>query len=420
MKWKLSIIFMLLMGLSLTACDGSDGGSGQGGIITNPDAGGQKPSPTDAGSAGDGDGERDGKTGEGERDAQSQPDSGEGISDKDVQEAPDGSADDAYTPFDTSRPDVHDPGVTGECNHIEDLGVLEVGVHPMQVIYAREKNDGLRTSCRSFQSDTVPEKVFKFQIAQRARIKASGASNYTFELRQDPCGEEASILSCNPNGQLLSRMLPAGMDFYLIVEDEAELGEADYTEESENFFDLEIEDLFGTECQPGTSECVGSGDEVKVCSMIGTYETKTCPTSCTDGACVGDTCDNPIVLSDGAASLQGELTAFTDKIEAYSCGDNDGDGFAGQALGAQDIVFKAPGLQAGQTINISVPDAAEAMRNIVIQRDGCGETAVCEHFGQVGVAALSHEVEEAGDYYVIIDGQEGAVGGSVDYTVSVD
>src|SRR5690554_1339656 len=418
MNWKSSTLFILIFGLAALGCDDSDNTSKNNDpIITVPDAG------------------SDGKDIVGDDKDATSPD------DKDVKEGDldagkdthsdldtdtfvenDATEDGGFVPFDTNRPDTAGPGVSGTCENIEDLGVLEPGSLDMKIIYARTNNDTVRTSCRDFDADTKPEKIYKFQLSQRAKIKATGAPNYTFEIRQAPCAEESSILSCNPTGQLETRNLPSGMDFYLIVEDDAVLGEASYTEESENFFTLEIKDLFGgVECQPGQTECLPSSDDVKICSTLGTYETKTCPTTCNNGSCLGDTCADPIIVSTGSAILATDISVFSNKISSYSC--EAGSGNAGQLRGGQEVVFFAPNVQIGQTIQVttSADNMPVNMMTVIIQRDACGETAACESFTTASETSIDYDVQATGDYYVIVDAQEGFVGSeNVNFTVSIN
>lgn len=410
MTWRLSILCIALLLSGPLACDDKTQPS-QNRPDASADADGDPNDADDTPDAGPGDVEDDDDdaqndvTGEGDTDSDLD---GEDPSDADTP-APDGdtlSDDDAgFTPFDTSRPDTSGPGVTGECNDIEDLGNLTFGVDIVSFVYNAD-NDGVRTSCRDLDAPTKPDKIFKFTVAQRSVLALQGNTNLTFELRTDPCGEESSVLTCNPSGRIRGRNIPENVPIYLIVEFDGTIDESDIN------FQMSLASPF-SECQPGQSEC-NSPSQVKICNASGSYETQSCPTSCDSNACVGDSCANPIQLVNGSASLTSDIAAFGNKISTYTCGEST----PSPAVTGQEVVFVTEELSVGQTISVDTTSDSIA-NSIVIQRDECGVTAACAQYDANGGESLSYQVEADGIHYIIIDAADAATG-AADYQVSIN
>lgn len=440
MKCRISIILILLLALAAPGCDSSDSkDSGKGpGIITTPDTGGNgnngKP---DAGGNNHGNLDPaeipDADTESPGDDTKGPDDDAKSPGDDTQSPIPDTTDDEdtgfVFNPFDAALPDTTGPGVSGQCNNIQDLGILALGERQMQVVYDRTNNDGVRTSCRHPDAPTKPEKIFKFQLpSDGLRFEALGASNYTFEVRTAPCHDEASVKACNPEGQLKYQRMAAGVDYYLVVEDEAELDENSFDPQlSENLFRIKVTSMIGTECQPGVSECITGTTDVKICNVTGSYETTSCPTSCandtTGGSCVGDTCQNPIPVTGQTASYKGSLAAFGNKIGSYNCAGtappDEGHAQEGsQPNIGQDIVFLATGLSVGQKIKVDTTQD-NIPNKIVIQRGACGATKACVFEGTHRQESVTYDVQEAGNYYIIVDAFDVA-NGDADYQVTIE
>lgn len=425
MRIRLFTLLILSLGLSLSACgDEKTPGDDPGRVVApEPDAGGAA---------------KDVEGADADTKPSDEPDS-------DVEEPADVSDGDgsggSSTPpdFDATRPDTSGPGVSGSCEQVEDLGVLSAGTYPMAIEFQLE-NDHLQTRCRDLEADTRPEMIYKLRVSEHMSVDVRGMSSYVFELRTDPCGEESSILTCNPRGHINGYRLQPEVDYYLIVENDSELSVVDHDEpggvgdeededdeEPEYFFWLTLASPFG-ECSPGMTQCV-SADEVKSCQDQGTYTQLGCPSGCVDytcepgqescssegSGCAGDSCYNPIPLEDGQASLQGSIAGFSDQLWAYNC--------AGEAtarmVSGRDVVFLARDVQAGQSIQIETSDSAREY-TYVIQRGDCGEEVACELRESAAPGELSHQVSEDGDYYIIIDTPGDHSADEVHYQVSVE
>src|SRR5690554_2453674 len=408
MNWKSSTLFILIFGLAALGCDDSDNTSKNNDpIITVPDAG------------------SDGKDIVGDDKDATSPD------DKDVKEGDldagkdthsdldtdtfvenDAIEDGGFVPFDTNRPDTAGPGVSGTCENIEDLGDLALGLQTMTIVFNLD-NDNLRTSCRDFNAESKPEKVYKFRVAQQSVLEITGSPSYTFELRNDPCGEESSVVTCNFNGSIIGQALSPSLDYYLVVELEGTIEDfTDAPENSEYFFEFHLQSPFA-ECRAGQSECT-SANEVKICTIDGSYQNKFCPTSCSEGSCVGNTCDNPIVVN-STGTMQGDISTFGNKIASFSsCGTGNGI----RNLSGQEVIFLVEEAVVGQTINIDT--TGDSLPTVItIQHNNCGALAACDYQSSNTDDQVVYQVQEAGDYYIIIDSTD-PVTGNADYRVSIN
>lgn len=404
MTWRLSILCFALLLSAPLACDSNNDASPNR-PITGRDAG------SDAKDTPDVDESPDAKPADTSEEGDTKPDLDAespdvtDVADTTTADADTSSGDGGFTPFDTSIPDTRGPGVTGECGDIEDLGELSQGVEVVSFVYNPD-NDGLRTSCRDFDAPTTTDKIFKFTVAERSVLALQGNTNLTFELRSDPCGEESSILTCNPNGRIRGQNIPTGIPIYLIVEFDGTI------DDSEINFQMTLASPF-SECRAGQSECVSTTD-VKICDINGSYETQTCPTGCDSDACIGDSCANPIIVTAGSASMTSDIAAFGNKMSVYTCGN---EGPSAPMLG-QEVVFATEELSVGQTITVDTTGDAIA-NTIVIQRETCGAAELCAHYDASGGESLSYQVEEAGVHYIIIDAAD-AASGAADYHVSIN
>jgi hypothetical protein len=404
MNWRLSMLLALVLMAAPLACDSEEQSTGPDITGTSDTGNTEEPDAGDTGSEVPTDAQSDTDPDPSDADNGDTGDSGDSST-------PNGDAGDAtFNPIDTNRPDpdASGPGVSGTCGEIEELGELAFGEQQFEFSFD-VNNDGVRTSCRDLSATSKPEKIYKFQVSQRAILELTANPNTIFEVRTDPCGDESSIESCNPNGSLTGLNLSEGVDYYLIVEFEAEdVSGQDF------LFNLNLQSVF-TDCGPGQTTCA-SASAANVCNELGSYEEKSCPTgSCTDDACVGDTCANPIAVN-SSASMQGDITAFSNKIRGFTACGTSGAGV--RFLDGQEVVFLASQLQPNQTITVDA--SADAISNtIIIQRNACGASEACEHFDLAGGETLSHSVSRAGDYYIIIDGTDHA-SGSANYTVSIN
>ncbi|AWV90031.1 hypothetical protein [Bradymonas sediminis] len=407
MTWRLSTLLIALLLSAPLACDDKNEAPNNK-PIPGADAGRDVKDAPDATDTPDTKDDPDASPGDTKDEGDTKPDLDAGNPD-DADTAPfepDGASGDAgFTPFDTSRPDTSGPGVSGSCDDIEDLGELDFGVDIVSFVYNAD-NDGVRTSCRDFSAPTTPDKIFKFTVKERSVLALQGNSNLTFELRTDPCGDEASVLTCNPNGRIRGQNIRSNTPVYLIVEFDGTI------DDSEMNFQMSVSSPFA-DCQPGQSECI-SASEVKICNTVGTYETQTCPTSCSSEACMGDSCANPIPVTNGSASLAGPLTAFGNKMSTHTCGT----GPIGQANSGQEVVFIAENLQPNQTITVDT-NADSVANTIIIQRDICGQNAACEYSGISGEESVTYQVTQAGNYYIIIDSND-PVTDSANYNVNIN
>jgi hypothetical protein len=306
--------------------------------------------------------------------------------------------------------DASIPPFTGSCEQIVDLGILSPGAQTIEFTFDAQ-NDFIKTSC-SPAGETTAEKIYKFTLNQPLDVATSGGSNITVELRSAPCGDETSVLTCNPDGDLQKSLAP-GVDYYLLVEPQGAAAGGTVV------FELEATSPFQG-CRAGSTSCV-SADTVEVCEQGGVTAQYQCPDACDSqsGGCAGNSCAAPIVVN-ATTRVQGSLAAFSNQTTTYmGCPNNAMTGPI-QANGPE-VVFSLPGLTIGQTIDVET--SQDSINNVIlIQQEGCGAQAVCVTPAVSDDETAIYTVAAPGDYTVVIDSLApgGApTGGSFAYQITL-
>lgn len=283
--------------------------------------------------------------------------------------------------------DVGDIGF--RCEAPRDLGVLAVGT-PLQV---DGNSDGqpvlLKTGCAA--QDHSSQSVFKFQVAENAAVDIKFLETtlpVVMEVREDGCVDGSTALLCGMQSETFQAK--AGIDYYLVVEARHDYSTGD--------FSVELSPKAAQVCSPaGSWSCDGTQ---RVQCFAGTEERVfECGSSCGDGVCAGDVCDNAVVVSD-AVTVAGDTRAFENQFDLKDQPTCSTDRVTGPMTPGQDMVFSLPGLKAGQTI--SVDTTQQPGRTVIGVTRNCGISAGCVAADdQTG--KLVWPVDVAGDYFVIID-----------------
>ena len=244
------------------------------------------------------------------------------------------------------------------------------------------------TTCSS--DDQSPQAVFAFTPEVETRLTAH-ISDAQFvpplakELRVGECASTANVEWCSINQQ--NWIAEGGTDYYLIVEAQSgvEIGELE--------LELKVEPLA---CEPGARECrdgsvfrcAGGDEEVE----------HPCPDGCHDGECSGDSCANVLEIT-GSTTLDVDLSSFHDNVDFSS--DTAGCSSSGDGIttSGQDLVLYLPGLTGDEVVEVVRPDSAYAVGAMTACSGG---TPSCI-FGHSGSDDVIWEVEEPGDYYLVIN-----------------
>lgn len=164
-------------------------------------------------------------------------------------------------------------------------------------------------------------------------------------------------------------------------------------------FSVELEASAPGTCQAGTATC--NADERVICVDGTTTSVQTCPDTCTDGACAGDSCATPITVTGSGGTWSGTGSALTSALEFaanLTCAESAG---MSTSTPGYDLVFYLPALQAGTVISVDAATGDGNVNDIFIQRT-CGATEMCSDAYQT-TETPDFVVTNPGDYYVIIE-----------------
>jgi hypothetical protein len=287
------------------------------------------------------------------------------------------------------------------CANPFDLGVLSgTEIRDYEANPAGQPNL-LNTTCS--EDDHSAQAVYKFQVEEPIRMSSRivGSSQILVqELRVGSCttATEEVVQFCSINRQEWTAM--PGQDYFIIIE--ARVGDPEGDEavgESgliSNFdFELTTEEFV---CFPaGEKTCVG--DDIEFCAGGDEIRTTPCGTGCQNGECLGDSCANPLEVN-GSVSVDVELSSYsnTNNFQESPSGTSSGATGSGTNTTGQDLVFFLPGLSGGQTVEV-VADSTF----VIGVMESCGAATPSCVAGNDLDGELSWEVEEAGDYYVVVD-----------------
>ena len=225
------------------------------------------------------------------------------------------------------------------------------------------------------------------------------------EVRQEDCSDPEALIegqacdNLNHDGTSFSFTVGGGSTYYLIVEGRSTMVPAD--------FDLELSttDLM---CYPeGSWRCDPDEDDIILECDDGLAENpETCGSGCEDDACLGDTCENAIEVTD-SVTIEGNTRPFNNTFDFESFPECTTEGAAGVGTGdtgpvtdGRDMVFYLPGLESGQVV---VADTSETdQRNYFGVVEECDATNISCVYAESFDQTMEWQVEESGDYYVIV------------------
>ncbi len=287
------------------------------------------------------------------------------------------------------------------CANPRDLGVLSGdAVHTLE-FNAQGQPNLMNTSCS--EDDHSAQGVIKFQVEEPTRVssRVAGASIILVqELRVDTCSSPSGIDFCSINQQSWTAL--PGETYFIIVEartgdpgdEDSPVGESGLI--GEFIFEITTEEFT---CYPaGERSC--AGDDVEHCAGGDEIRTYECGTGCNDGECIADSCSNPLEVS-ASTTVEVELSSFRNTMNfqnSASCTTSGPTG-SGTSTTGQDLVFSLPGLTGGQRVEIKAPDSTF----VVGVMESCNESSPSCVVGNDSDGELSWEVEEAGDYYVVVN-----------------
>lgn len=393
----LAVLACLVIGLS--ACGSDDMDNGGGGISSNNSESDTAPQAdtSDAG-AQDTPAEEDGSDAPGGADADA------GDADADAGDV--GSNDAGDVSEDTGDAGAqcpNEPCASGEicvegtclvesadskCQAAEELGVLSAGSSIMISDTTLDATDVLSTRC----SSGGDELVYQFEVDQDSLVSFESIWPPQFdakvEFRLGDCANPGNDRSCFDANSSLS--VSAGSPVYLVIEQDVGRG---------NDFELELS-ATAESCPAGQESCSGGVHEV--CTGSDNSNTYDCADVCASAsACLGATCDNPLVVS-APVSFSGDLQAYN---TALNFDGNTSCTYEGNNLPTpgHEIYFKLEGLQANQTVTIDTGPS----RAMFITHDCNANSIVCEDvLVSAGTSSsVDWTVPDAGDYQLVIDGR---------------
>lgn len=386
------------LSMSVLACSEDDNGA-------SPSPSNNNQEDPDAGADADVDPDPDADTGPG-TDADADPDP-----DADVGPDPDADAD--LDPDADVDPDPDaDNGENGEeeypkeedwlCGPQINLGELGVGETELDVDFDSFDNT-LSTECDVDGSSSAA--IFRFDVPSGqdviGELEIVTDDEVTGELREFHCNDQDSeSFGCLDDDQ--RELLQPGMTYFLVLESVQESPPED-PEVTLNF-----EEYPG--CMDPGGQCVDD-DTVETCQLI--FPTapdqpievvQQCPTAeCTDDACVGDSCDNPISVTSSFEWSGTNATFFDehnsseeiedkddpDDITCFSVLEWDDDGEIEEVRAVdtpgRDLVFEVGDLSDDDEIVVSadyepfVPSMQEDDEVTVVFKDSCSDVADCLH-----------------------------------------
>jgi hypothetical protein len=303
------------------------------------------------------------------------------------------------------------------CEQAEDLGEIDITAGVKMVTGSTVGGSTRVGSACGFTS--ANEKVFKFTLSGPARLDLAlmpdSDINWVMDLRAGDC-DGTSSLYCARNTRTT---LIANDDktYFLVVEP--------LESASEGSFKLSITPS-ALVCLPvGDRSC--AGDDLKQCIQGGEQEeTLRCAAPCTEGACGGDLCENAIVVTSFPFDLEGPADPYQSSFnfagpntcvnpdttyippdpndpDANMMPDPPGTMTGSIATPGQDVVFKLPGLVAGQKLTVDASTAlGDASDNAIFVLNTCDPMS-CLVALDIGDVLSGWEVPTSGDYTVVVD-----------------
>ena len=304
------------------------------------------------------------------------------------------------------------PKDRAKCDMATDLGALSVGkTKSFSVDFSVEHGDALETSCGGSQE--ADEKVYMFQApsGKHAQVDVqtsfqSGNGDVNLEFRQGKCllgqdGDLGEYGTCMDTDR--SVFTPQGSTWYLVVEND---GGTDVT--------VDVELTPGAACSFGGYGDYGCKmDDRYLCEKVNDAPNEkkfACPTGCTGGRCVGDSCQNPIVIDgmsgNSGTAMSGDLAGFTGKVNFANGQDSCKVGGIKPDSFGPEVYFKIEAKK-GQTIEFDFSESSISSQNdnLIYLTDSCntkvGMMACRETWDQQEASSWTAPAD--GTYWLIVD-----------------
>jgi hypothetical protein len=282
-----------------------------------------------------------------------------------------------------------------QCNGATDKGSVAVGeTITLSGDFTGDIGDGLTTSCSGDRPEK-PEMVYSFTVEENSLFEMTtdfpGAFDAKVEFRRSSCENPAADKTvCRDDDT--GFWAAAGETVYAVVEHDS--GPADS-------FTVDLT-AKAAPCNPDTSSCNGQGN-LNYCDFnsgnISEVEYQ-CPAGCQNGACTGDSCSDPIVVTGNGGTYQGDLQAYTDDMDfddATRCRISDPQ----PPTEGAELVFEVA-LQAGETVSVDASN--DSADNLIFISSSCGaDVSNFACFEATNNETESMTAPEATTVYVIVD-----------------
>jgi hypothetical protein len=290
------------------------------------------------------------------------------------------------------------------CAEAIDAGTLVEGTPVnFEGSFLESGSDAATSSCGE---DGQLEQLIRFELTEEAEVSWAVDWGEQFDglvAIQTACDDATTEVVCS-DFENDSATLGPGI-YYLVLE--VRIGNA-------GDFSVELASGPPATCNAGEATCVG--DDRELCTDGFNIQTETCPLTCSQGACAGDSCGAPITITAPGGTYSGSGQAMTNQLD-YA-GNIECAQLAGMATSTPgyDVVFFLPNLFPGQVVSIDARTNDGNINDIFVQQT-CGDTNMCTASYQNGEQP-DFVVQSAGDYFVIIEKRQ-ASNAPFEYTISI-
>ncbi|GEM_PF-4453580 len=301
-------------------------------------------------------------------------------------------------PQETCENDVCKLPASVQCNGATDKGSVAVGeTVTLTGDFTGDVGDGLTTSCSGDRAET-PEKVFSFVVQEDSLFTMSadfpGAFDAKVEFRRSSCENPASDKTvCRDDNT--GFWAAAGETVYVVVEHDS--GPA-------GSFTIDLT-ANAAPCDPNSYTCNAQGN-LEYCEYDSQNETTSvveyqCPDGCNNGACTGDSCSDPIVVTGSGGTYAGDGEAFSDQMDftnASQCIISDPQ----PTTDGAELVFEIP-IQSGETLTVDA--SADSADHLIFISGSCGpDPSQFACFDETNDETLTFSPTTGnGTVYVIVD-----------------
>ena len=325
------------------AGDTDDGGSDMGDLVEDTE---------------DGDADDVGVVGDADAMSDAESDMGD-----DADTGPDLCGGEECGPQETCEDDVCKLPASVQCSGAIDKGSVAAGdTVTLNGDFTGDVGDGLTTSCSGDRPET-PELVYSFVVEDDSLFGMTpdfpGSFDAKVEFRRSSCENPAADkTTCRDTDT--GFWAAAGETVYVVVEHDS--GPA-----ASFSIDLTAE---AAACNPDTYSC-NAQDNVEFCDIstgTPTVDVRECPAGCNNGACTGDSCSNPIVVTGSGGTYAADGEAFSDEMDftnANQCIVNTQQ----PTTDGSELVFEVA-LQAGETLTVEASN--DDANHLLFLSSSCG------------------------------------------------